>query len=59
MVLKICDTKRENGMNLNEECLLKYLQNHEELFNLTDVLNEFNVVLNNSENKNAAKAVVL
>ncbi len=46
-------------MNLNEECLLKYLQNPEELFNLTDVLNEFNVVLNNSENKNAAKAVVL
>lgn len=59
MVLNRRDTKRENGMNLNEECLLKYLQNPEELFNLTDVLNEFNVVLNNSENKNAAKAVVL
>ena len=46
-------------MNLNEECLLKYLQNPEELFNLTDVLNEFNVVLNNPENKDTAKAVAL
>ncbi len=59
MVLNRRDTKRENGMNLNEECLLKYLQNPEELFNLTDVLNEFNVVLNNPENKDTAKAVAL
>ena len=42
MVLKICDTKRENGMNLNEECLLKYLQNPDELIDLTSLLLEFN-----------------
>ena len=29
-------------MNLNEECLLKYLQNPEELFELTAFLLEFN-----------------
>lgn len=29
-------------MNLNEECLLKYLQNPEELVDLTAILLEFN-----------------
>ena len=29
-------------MNLNEECLLKYLQNPEELIDLTAFLLEFN-----------------
>lgn len=31
-------------MNLNEECLLKYLQNPEELIDLTAFLLEFNKV---------------
>lgn len=35
-------------MNLNEECLLKYLQNPDELFNLTDILLDFNSLI--SEN---------
>ncbi len=29
-------------MNLNEECLLKYLQNPDELVNLTSILLELN-----------------
>ncbi len=29
-------------MNLNEECLLKYLQNPDELFDLTSILLELN-----------------
>lgn len=33
-------------MNLNEECLLKYLQNPDELFNLTDILLDFNSIAN-------------
>lgn len=38
-------------MNLNEECLLKYLQNPDELFNLTDILLNFNsIVLENTLN---------
>ncbi len=38
-------------MNLNEECLLKYLQNPDELFNLTDILLDFNsIVLENTLN---------
>ena len=32
-------------MNLNEECLLKYLQNPEELINLTSILLEINTSL--------------
>ena len=44
-------------MNLNEECLLKYLQNPEELFNLTDVLNEFNILLEKPEKTDGIKAV--
>ena len=32
-------------MNLNEECLLKYLQNPDELFNLTDILLDFNSIV--------------
>lgn len=32
-------------MNLNEECLLKYLQNPDELFNLTDFLLNFNSII--------------
>lgn len=31
-------------MNLNEECLLKYLQNPDELFNLTALLAEYNLI---------------
>lgn len=46
-------------MNLNEECLLKYLQNPEELFNLTDVLNEFNILLAPSGESESVKAVSL
>ncbi len=36
--------KRESlrTMNLNEECLLKYLQNPDELIDLTSLLLEFN-----------------
>ena len=34
--------KREIKMNLNEECLLKYLQNPNELVDLTSLLVEFN-----------------
>ena len=33
-------------MNLNEECLLQYLQNPDELVDLTSVLVEINAVLN-------------
>lgn len=33
-------------MNLNEECLLKYLQNPDELIDLTSLLLEFNMFLN-------------
>lgn len=33
-------------MNLNEECLLKYLQNPEELIDLTSILVDFNMFLN-------------
>lgn len=33
-------------MNLNEECLLKYLQDPEELVDLTSVLVEFNLLFN-------------
>lgn len=33
-------------MNLNEECLLKYLQNPDELIDLTSFLLEFNSVIN-------------
>ena len=42
--------KKVPPMNLNEECLLKYLQNPDELFSLTDWLLDFNrVVGNNSD----------
>ena len=44
-------------MNLNEECLLKYLQNPEELFNLTDMLNEFNILVEKTENADSIRAV--
>ena len=40
--------KREKTMNINEECLLKYLQNPDELVVLTDLLLDFNqLCLNN------------
>ena len=35
-------------MNLNEECLLKYLQNPEELIDLTTLLVEFNEIFKTS-----------
>ena len=31
-------------MNLNEECLLNYLQNPDELISLTDILLDFNSI---------------
>ncbi len=36
-------------MNLNEECLLKYLQNPDELVDLTALLVDFNMFVNKNE----------
>lgn len=36
-------------MNLNEECLLKYLQNPDELFSLTAILAEYQPVSASSQ----------
>lgn len=40
-------------MNINEECLLKYLQNPEELIDLTSLLVEFNELFKNNSTANA------
>ena len=40
--LSVLQNREFRTMNLNEECLLKYLQNPEELVDLTDFLLEFN-----------------
>lgn len=39
-------------MNLNEECLLKYLQNPDELFDLVTLLADFNVNFDNKPELN-------